>query len=53
MVSGKPYISANSATMKAENAPNERQSRVFSGLAKLNANAMNTTELRITSDHSP
>ena len=53
MVSGKPYISVNSATMKAENAPNERQSRVVRGLVKLNAKMMKTSELTITSDHRP
>jgi len=52
-VSGKPYISANSATMKAENAPNERQSRALFGCAKLNAKMMNTSELTITSGHRP
>jgi hypothetical protein len=35
MLSGKPYISANSATRKALNAPNERQSRGVRGLKKL------------------
>src|SRR6516164_3667826 len=53
MVSGNPYISVNSATMKAENAPNDRQSRGLFGLAKLNAKIMKISELMITSDHSP
>ena len=53
MVSGKPYISVNSATRKAENAPNERQSRGDFGLKKLNANTMNISELIATSHHSP
>ncbi len=53
MVSGKPYISVNSATRKAENAPNERQSREVLGLVKLNAKMMNTRELITTSDQSP
>jgi len=35
MVSGKPYISANSATMKALYAPKLRQSRTLTGLKKL------------------
>ncbi len=53
MVSGKPYISVNSATRNAENAPKERQSRAVRGFAKLNAKTMNTSELMITSDHRP
>ena len=43
----------NSATRKAENALNERQSRGDCGLAKLKAKMMNTSELMITSDQSP
>src|SRR5262245_43922682 len=39
--------------MNAENAPNERQSLRVCGLAKLNANAMNTTESTSTSVHRP
>ena len=39
MVKGKPYISVKSATMNAENAPNERQSRGVFGFVKLNANS--------------
>jgi hypothetical protein len=39
--------------MKAEKAPNERQSRLLCGLAKLKAKMMNTTELMMTSDQSP
>src|SRR3970040_486330 len=53
MVSGKPYISVNSATRNAEKAPNERQSRLLWGFAKLNAKMMNTRELMITRDHNP
>ena len=53
MVSGKPYISVNSATRKALNAPNERQSRVVWGLKKLNAKKMKIAELMITRDHNP
>ena len=53
IVSGKPYISVNSATRKAANAPNVRQSRGLCGLAKLNANMMKTREFKTTSDHSP
>ena len=53
MVSGKPYISVNSATMKALKAPNERQSRGDCGLPKLKAKMMKMTELRITNVHSP
>ena len=40
IVSGKPYISVNSATMKAENAPKERQSRPVFGLVKRPAPAV-------------
>jgi hypothetical protein len=53
MVSGKPYISTNKATMKAENALNERQSRLVRGFVKLKAKIMNMSELMMTSDHSP
>jgi hypothetical protein len=53
MVSGKPYISVKSATRKALNAPNERQSRAVCGLKKLNANRMKTAELIRTSDQRP
>jgi hypothetical protein len=35
MVSGKPYISTNKATMNAENALKLRQSRAVAGLKKL------------------
>jgi len=38
---------------KAENAPNERQSRALRGVAKLDAKIMKTRESMITSDHSP
>lgn len=53
MVNGNPYISVNNAMMKAENAPNERQSRGLRGLAKLNANRMKTAELTRTRDYRP
>ncbi|MBP2311823.1 hypothetical protein [Azospirillum soli] len=53
MVSGKPYISVNSATMKALNAPKERQSRGDCGLPKLKAKMMKMAELRATSTHRP
>src|SRR5512132_1005364 len=53
MVSGKPYISVNSATMNAEKAPKERQSREVFGLEKLNAKMMNISEFRTTRDHKP
>ena len=50
---GKPYISVNSATMKALKAPKERQSRFVRGLKKLKAKMMNTAELMMTSDQRP
>ncbi len=53
MVNGKPYISVNNATMKAEYMPNERQSLFVCGLAKLNAKIINMVELIITNDQSP
>lgn len=53
MVSGKPYISVNNATTKAENMPRERQSWRLRGLKKLAANRMKNAELMSTSDHSP
>src|SRR6266516_4087688 len=53
MVKGKPYISVKSATRKAENAPNERQSRAVRGREKLNAKMMNTPALMITSGQRP
>ncbi len=53
MVSGKPYISVNSATRNAEKAPNERQSRDDCGFAKLSAKMMKTAELMMTRDHRP
>ena len=53
MVSGKPYISVNSATMKAENAPKLRQSRWVLGLKKLKAKMMKIAELMMTSDQRP
>src|SRR5215471_1223064 len=49
MVSGKPYISVNSATMKAEKAPKDRQSRLAFGFVKLKAKMTNTAVSMITS----
>jgi NAD-specific glutamate dehydrogenase len=42
-----------SATINAEKAPNERQSRDVRGFVKLKAKMMNTSEFKITSDHKP
>ncbi len=53
MVSGKPYISVNSASRKAENIPSVRQSRALRGLKKLKAKKMKMAELIATSDHRP
>src|SRR5262249_50646927 len=53
IVSGNPYISTNRATMNAENALNERQSRDVRGFVKLNAKIMKISELIITRDHKP
>ncbi len=53
IVNGKPYISVNNATMNALKAPKDRQSRGDCGLLKLNAKMMNTSEFRMTSNHSP
>jgi hypothetical protein len=53
MVSGKPYISVNSAIRNAEKAPKERQSVAVFGRVKLKAKMMNTSELMMTSDQSP
>jgi len=53
MVSGKPYISVNKATRKAENAPKERQSRRVCGFVKLKANIMNTPALITTNGQRP
>jgi hypothetical protein len=39
--------------MKAENAPNERQSRPVLGLLKLHAKIKKTREFRMTSGHRP
>ena len=50
---GKPYISVNKATMKAENAPNDRQSREVFGFAKLKAKIMKISELMMTSGQRP
>jgi len=53
MVSGNPYISTNSATMNAENALKERQSRSVRGFVKLKAKIIKIAELMMTSDHNP
>jgi hypothetical protein len=53
MVSGNPYISANSATRKALNAPNDRQSRDVFGLKKLKAKKIKTAEFRMTRVQRP
>src|SRR5574337_1597179 len=53
MVSGKPYISTNSATMKAVNAPKLRQSRALAGLKKLKANMTKIATLTTTRGHRP
>ena len=53
MVSGKPYISVNSATTKAENMPSVRQSCRLRGLKKLAANRIKKAELIATRTHSP
>jgi len=39
--------------MKAENAPNERQSRFVCGWVKLNAKMMKIAELMIANIHRP
>ena len=51
MVSGKPYISVNIATINAEKAPKERQSRGVLGLVKLKAKTIKIKELIMTRDH--
>jgi hypothetical protein len=53
MVSGKPYISTKRATMNAEKALKERQSRFVRGLVKLNAKMIKIKELIITKDQRP
>ena len=53
MLSGKPYISTKSATMKAPKALKVRQSRAVFGLKKLNANIRKMAELNSTSIHNP
>ena len=53
MVSGMPYISVNSATRNAVNAPIARQSRVVLGWKKLIAKTTNNTMFTATSGHSP
>jgi hypothetical protein len=53
MVSGKPYISVKSATRKAVNALNDRQSRPVLGRAKLNAKSANTTTFSTTRSQRP
>ena len=53
IVSGKPYISVNRATMNAENAPNDRQSLGDFGLVKLKAKMIKISELKITNSQRP
>jgi len=53
MVKGNPYISVKSATMKAEKAPKDRQSRFVCGCVKLKAKMMNIAELIIARAQSP
>ena len=53
MVSGKPYISANSATRKALNAEKLRQSRFVRGLKKLKAKKMKIAEFATTRNQRP
>src|SRR5262245_25716767 len=53
MVSGNPYISVKSATRKAVNAPNDRQSRAVRGWVKLNAKMAKTATLMTTRDQRP
>lgn len=53
MVSGMPYISVNSATRNAVNAPIAHQSRLPRGWQKLIANSTNSAVFRMTSGHSP
>ena len=53
MVSGKPYISTNSATMNAVKALKLRQSRALAGLKKLKANMTNTAMFTTTSSQRP
>jgi hypothetical protein len=53
MVSGNPYISTNRATIKAEKALKDRQSRFVCGFAKLKAKMIKIAELIMTSDHNP
>jgi len=50
---GNPYISANRATINAEKAPSDRQSRVVLGRVKLNAKRIKKTELTRTNHHTP
>ena len=52
-MSGKPYISVNNATMKAEKAPMARQSRLVLGWKKLTAKMMKMAELIRTRNQSP
>jgi len=53
MVRGNPYISVNRATINAEKAPKERQSRVVRDLVKLKAKKIKINELTMTAGHSP
>jgi len=48
-----PYISVNSATRNAENAPMARQSRLVRGRKKPAANSTNTPVLSTTRGHRP
>ena len=52
-MSGNPYISAKSATTKAENAPKERQSRQFFGRVKLKAKATKTADITTATSQYP
>src|SRR6266498_5932616 len=53
MVRGNPYISVKSATRKAVNPPNDRQSRAVRGCVKLNAKMAKTATLITTSAQRP
>jgi hypothetical protein len=53
MVSGKPYISVNSAITKAANAPKARQSRTVLGWVNENTKMTSTSEFITTRDQRP
>src|SRR3974377_1398366 len=53
MVSGKPYISVNSAPMKALYTPKERPSRRRNGVRKLMTKSTKKAALNATSDQKP